>query len=146
MSAFIVSDNHINVIVSYFIGDSLEDGLWCETLGQYHYLTQDNAGYVAGVLMAENVRSVNNRYDEQQSSRFKFIYLPRTKELWSVGEIAKAIDCLEYQSCESADYYQTPAYGLLCAMRKHLLKQVAESEGVDLWEITELKTEVAGAL
>lgn len=142
MSAFIVGDDHLNVLVSYFVDYRSLHGLWCKISGEFTYLTEENASDFAYQLHRENVRSVNDRYIEDGSDElYQFKYLPQVNDLYSVAEIAGALDCLEYQSCERDDYHGSDAWLNLCNMRKHLLKKVAERElGEDtVWEIDEVK-------
>ena len=138
MSAYRVSDYHLNIIVSYFTQQTTHTGnLWLEVNGEYQYLTIQTAPEVAKILMDENKRSLANRYPnapEMQGRPYQFNYLPEAK-YYSPAEIAKAIDCLEYQSCESDDYETTKAYHLLHLMRKGLLDEIADSEGVQAWEL-----------
>lgn len=140
MSAYLVSDNHLNVLVSYFTSSIHGSGLWCKVNGEYTYLTPDNAKYIAYELHKENCRSLDHRYDEHNvDENYQFKYV-RT-DAYSPLEIAGAIDCLEYQSCEREDYHQSEAYSLLCNMRKHLLREMAEKEfgNETTWEISEIK-------
>lgn len=143
MSAFIVNENHINVIVSYFVGSCYPYGLWAKINGEYQYLTRENAAGVAQTLYAQNVRSVDVRYSEENDSTHAFQYVPAAKMRFSIAQIAGALDCLEYQSCETDDYYQTEAYTILTAMRKHLLKQLQEREHADTWEIASPQPQAA---
>lgn len=137
MSAFIVSDEHINTIVSYFMDYRRDYRLWYSIGEQYGYMDEEAAPQVAHVLHSENVRSVNERYSETASDEtYQFKLNRQAKNQFTIGEIARAIDCLEYQSSESDDYYATDAYKIIRSMRKHLLNKIADREGVDLWEIT----------
>ena len=137
MSAFIVNENHVNVIVSYFVDPRPMYRLYAKIDGTYQYLTPENAAQVAQTLYAENVRSVDVRYSEENDSRYTFKYLPMAKLHFSIADIAGALDCLEYQSCETDDYYQTEAYQILTSMRKYLLKRLQERAESDTWEIIE---------
>ena len=143
MSAYIVSDNQINVIVSWFMDYRKDNQLWYELNGQYGYMDNEVAPVVAQVLYSQNVHSVNDRYTEQTGDEsYKFKPITNAKQAYSLAEIAGAIDGLEYQSCESDDYHQTDAYKLITSMRKHLLKKVQERDLGDntTWSINELKS------
>lgn len=143
MSAFLCDDNHFNVLVSYFIGQYRDDGLWIEINNDYGYLNKENAGAVATILWRENVRSLEGRYGDTPAdfSDYEFNYYSSVKQSYSIPEIAGAIDCLEYQSCESEDYYTTEAYQVLGKMRKHLLRQLQEeSDSDNTWELSRVKT------
>lgn len=146
MSAYIVSDNHINVIVSWFVDYRKDYQLWYELNGQYGYMGETEAQAVAECLYNQNVRSVNDRYSEQTGNEgFRFNYIRNAKQAYSLAEIAGAIDGLEYQSCESDDYHTTDAYKLITSMRKDLLKKVQERDLGDntTWSIDKLKNSVA---
>lgn len=145
MSAYIVSDNHISVLVSYFVGRTPHDGLWLEVNGKYQYLNGDNAAEVARILYAQNVRSVDVRYGEENPAYYAFRYVPRAKDMYSVAEIAGLIDCLEYQSCETRDYYATNAYHIVCLMRKALLHELQEALPERMWSLNEVRSSRAAA-
>lgn len=140
MSAFLCNNDHFNVVTSYFVGEYRDGGLWLEVNGEYGYLTKENAGAVATILRDENVRSLISRYGAQRTGiedySYEFNYEPRAKRNYTELEIAGAIDCLEYQSCESDDYYTTEAYKILCLMRKHLLNELQPENKT--WEIPEV--------
>lgn len=141
MSAYIVPEETINVIVSYFIDYTRDGGLWHVVNGDYRYLNQDNAHELAWQLYNQNVRSVNDRYNDNNSDEvYSFEYVPRAKQLYTMADIAKALDGLEYQSCESRDYHQTEAWANLNMMRKHLLSTLEGYEESDCWSIDHEQT------
>lgn len=144
MSAFLNNNEHFNVIASYFASRVHGQGLWYEVGDKYDYLTPDNAETVFWVLVNENTRSLQARYPQYpdmwaNAKNYKFRYIEGAKRLYSVGEMAKALDCLEYQSCEAEKHEQTEAYKLVQSMRKHLLTQLEDYEMADTWDITEVK-------
>lgn len=132
MSAYIMSDKDINDIVNYFVNSTASTQLWLRVNGDYEYLTRDNAEQVAGILYLENKRSVDHRYNE--TNDFDFTYKASYNTV-SDKEVAQLIDSLEYQSCETDDYYTTQAYKMLCNMRKNLLQRIfaEEVEYSSLW-------------
>lgn len=129
-----MNDDEINTIVSYFVQPMQHEGVWLKIGDEYNYLNADNSAKVAAILMAENVRSVNARYNDEGSNPYEFEYLPRARKL-PVGNIIGALDCLEYQSCETDDWHESNAWEIICSLRKHLLKVIAESEGTYTWGI-----------
>lgn len=138
MSAFIVDNNHINVIVSWFINPVSSQQAWIKVGDDYNHLTRENAAQVAQILMIQNVRSVDSRYKEENGYNYEFKYITNAKA-YSIGEIAMALDGLEYQSCETDDYYQTNAYEIIGMLRKCLLNTLYTKEGADTWAIHEVK-------
>lgn len=143
MSAYIVSDNHINVIASYFASPIHGNGLWSDVTGEWGYLTPDVAHLLAHVLHHENVRSVDHRYRENNGDEmYQFTYIRDAHSIYKPEEIAQALDGLEYQSCEREDYHQSEAWKYMNAMRKHLLREIADREipeDVSYWHIDEVK-------
>lgn len=136
MSAFIVDNDEINYIISYFIDPThaIDGGAWLKIGDHYEYLNASNSAEVAKILMDENIRSVNSRYRENTPSTYEFEYIPAARKR-PVGNIIGALDCLEYQSCETDDYHQSNAWEIMQGLRKHLLKMVAEKEGTYTWGI-----------
>lgn len=141
MSAFIMPEEELNTIVSYFIHARQTvhgEGAWLKIGERYNYLNTETAPEVAKILMDENIRSVRYRYgeDEQMSydSDYTFQYDP-TAHKRPVGNIIGALDCLEYQSCETDDYHQSNAWDIMNGLRKHLLKVIAEKEETYTWGI-----------
>lgn len=128
MSAFIVSDYHINALVS-----------WAADRHGYRAVTYYHAGRrrdireaparVASVLYAENVRSVNARYDEAERAdgfRFKRVATSRLK----AADIVNACNCLDYQSCETPDWRETEAFAIVDAIRDAAVRDLCESSSV----------------
>jgi hypothetical protein len=140
MSAFVVSRNHI-IYLSTF----------AKRTNVYPPKRPDGSSFdhdeAATLLWNENVRSVAYRYRESD-----FDNLPGTigdtsplpiETLWisnawewtpeTAGRVLAALDCLEYQSCETPDYETTPAYEYLCAIRREAIRRVNGYDGT--WEI-----------
>lgn len=103
MSAFIVSDNHIHAVVAaaahfdaYLPNLKLRDIDDRQKLGQ--------------ILVDANYESVNYRYKakyEPPVYRIRFTTPP------DPIQAIKAIDCLDYQSCEVPDWESTEAFKIL---------------------------------
>lgn len=134
MSAYIMRDDEINTIVSYFISDVHGYGAWVRVGDDYDHLTDDNAAQVAKILMDENTRSVNHRYNDSSSNPYEFKKDRKAKSL-PVGNIIGALDCLEYQSCETDDWKQSNAWEIITNLRKYLLVTMAEKDGTYTWGI-----------
>jgi len=116
MSAFIVSDTHINALVSYATG------------GGPFRVSDGNPQELGQMLVNENYRSVNYRYRERDEPH-TFRYRPYIKPLKPV-EVIKLCDCYDYQSCETDDYEKSEAYRLIQGIRSkalHLLPGYADA-------------------
>ena len=128
MSAFVVSDKHINTIVSFasLVGAGFNfDGRWNEVRG--------NEQRVASILYAANAYSVDVRYNEEtQLDDFQFRLEPSNH--WTHIQILKLIDCLEYQSCEFKDWDTSPAKNILDNMRQGVYRKMPGYEN-SKWDI-----------
>lgn len=146
MSAFLQSNDHFSVLASYFTDRVHDKGMWCKLGDNYTYLnTPEQAETVFWVLVNENTRSLEARYPQypdmwENAKSYKFKYMPNAKQLYSVGEIAKALDGYEYQACEADDHDKTEAYQLVQQMRKHLLTMLEDYEIADTWSIDQAKS------
>ena len=135
MSAYIVSDKTVSVIVKAFeiykveyyandFDDLIEDlGKRRLSLGQS--------------LVNQNYRSVNYRYREyDKPHKFKFtdINLMVNGKL-DTGLIVGCIDCYEYQACENDDYFQSKTHCSLRWLKDKILKQYIKQDGFEIsWD------------
>lgn len=132
MSAFICSDDHIKALAifaatrqhsSWRVDPRYIDGLPCPEACSIENLCRDElATLYAQVLLAENVRSVNHRYRESEHHSIKVSDSDCMKLQQKAVQILKMLDCLEYQSCETSNYYETVAHKLLSALRRAAIR------------------------
>jgi hypothetical protein len=142
MSAFEVSETHIDVLVSYALqrqgGDSLywyfdlqEDKLPGEALSSGDdYMTRlrasrrevnrDNAGYWGALLVAENKRSVNFRYDDDEIEE-PYQFTEYAGHFEPVAILA-ALNCYEYQSCEHPEWKVSEARAFCEALKARAIR------------------------
>ena len=153
MSAFEVDKTHIDVMVSAALqrihGDRLYwyHSLDAETVpgealpSQSDYLdrlkkarrevTPENAGMWGALLVAENRRSVNHRYNEDEIEE-PYEFTEYTGNFDAVKMLA-AIGCYEYQACEHDGWRTSEAYSFLGSLREAWCRRCDGYEGV--WEI-----------
>lgn len=136
MSAYIMNEDEINTIVSYFIDPNHihGEGAWLHIGDNYDYLNANNSAEVAKILMDANVKSVNERYNDDTVHEYEFEYLPQARKR-PIGNIIGALDCYEYQACEAGDWNESNALEIVQGLRKHLLKTIAEKDGTYTWGI-----------
>jgi hypothetical protein len=162
MSAFILGESHIHLLVNaglklpypgdklrWFVRDLTDDekqetyrrgAAWgpgaIEIYGQIRReLTEDNAGWIGAMLLAENARSVNHRYEEEEwESPYIFRPLPRTPDPVAV---LKALDCFEYQSCEHADWATSESRRFCDSLRRTAIRRLSGYEDAP-WEVRPL--------
>lgn len=114
MSAFIVSDDHITVMLQAARGRHPGDGhsyYWNDEMHPFN----GNEQAIGQKLLDENYRSVNYRYDEQEAPR---TYKPMpVLHQYKAVEILKLCNCYDYQACETPDYKTTEAHEIVDTLR-----------------------------
>ena len=154
MSAFEVSDTHIDALVSAALQGAAYGPLsWHhgdipgtapgEMLpGHEDYLAacqrtrrevnHENAGTWGATLLAENRRSVNHRYAEDEiEAPYVFTRIVGVNPV----AILKALSCYEYQSCEHPGWATSEAHSFCEALRVHMIGQLPGYADA-AWEIT----------
>lgn len=150
MSAYIVHAEHIRTLVwaglnytrpgshmTWHVEDP-ENAVSPETVehsfGQhYRRLTQETAETVGQVLLDENVRSVNHRYNEDEMHVYE--HATPADNRWTPVEILSAINCYAYQACETPEWNTSEANAIIEALRNTLIHTLpGYSDGP--WEIT----------
>lgn len=111
MSAYVHDDQHINAIVSavrlYEFPPVRINEIYCDVCILSH------AKLVVRILKAENIRSVNYRYHDNEPLYQGIEFEPDQKARLNLFGLHKAISSLDYQSCETEDWPGTFACGLL---------------------------------
>ena len=129
MSAFIVSEKHINTLVTWAAENGIEYK-GCAVKGH-------EQGFVS-MLLRENIRSVNYRYGESlKPSDFNIggvnIYRFQPAPLdpaeydddkHQLAQIVKACNGYDYQACETDDYFGTPTGVFVATMRDECLRRL----------------------
>lgn len=120
MSAFIVSDKHINTIVTWASMN------W---IGVDKFNSRGHEQAWATTLMRQNVRSVNYRYGENTDQRIRFEFTPidmtGTEMLL---QIFMACRCYRYQSCETDNYEDTLAGKFISNIMRFALTHLGMTE------------------
>lgn len=109
MSAYLVSKETIDAIVTFW------------KFGGYERHTDKEATQTGQMLWEENARSVNARYRENDPTphyQYKEKLVHNGKRLAPV-DIIKLVECWQYQTCETDNYRETPAWRL----SEHILSE-----------------------
>lgn len=132
MSAFLVTDAHINVMLSFAVQHRLTLPDPRHAAWEIEVANCANATLIGQALIRENLRSLASRYgtshgftpephsDEDYVQRYRFHpdYRLSTKGAgWAVA-IIKLTHCFDYQACETDDYASTPAAAISRALRE----------------------------
>jgi hypothetical protein len=136
MSAYTVTENHIIYLVAAALSRRIRRGChnrfsWVQV--KYpgdvtHHIIDagemETVAEFASELWQENVRSVNYRYQNDQADLTTYVIDPyKVDDLlhaWDFDplEVLKAIDCLEYQSCEHPEWEASKAWSFLNRLRR----------------------------
>jgi len=119
MSAFVVPARHIDYLLTKGLGPHVTRYgpiKWHVTDGEWKMLTRETATEVGRMLLAENQRSVNARYQREDAPPS---YTFRPYRDTTAVQCLKAIACYEYQACETdAGSRAKPTHSVRrCAMR-----------------------------
>lgn len=132
MSAWICNDSTIEIIVNGLahFGVNLNDRKHKTVLFPYYR----DYERVAQLLINQNYRSVNYRYDTKKKPR-KFEHVLREPLLvsfstpYSLYALYKSIACYEYQSCETPDYNKSDIHRALMALTSEITNRVFNAMG-----------------
>jgi hypothetical protein len=121
MSAFIVNNRTINAILQgknfgAYPGNALRY-MW---RGEGRSI-EGSVQKVGQVLVDENFRSVNFRYNEDQKPyAFRIIQ----DKSYTPVEVISMCDCYNYQSCEAPLWKETEAYAIVNALRERAIRNL----------------------
>lgn len=130
MSAFMVSDAHIDVLIDcakQFARASRHELRWhFGNPSTWNALRDgENETEVGRMLLGENARSVAHRYREAQDpAALTYVYHATGRAQYSPGEALKTLGCFSYQACECDDWAQTEAHAF-CEALKDMILHVA---------------------
>jgi hypothetical protein len=133
MSAFIVTDTHINALVRYASRHKITVAYGNPTM---RLNVSAHEQEVAQLLIDENIKSVNYRYSETETG---FIEYDRGAPILSAIEAIKAAQCLRYQSCEHSDYEDSIAFKLIEAIISDAIPRLEGYESAS-WGINDKVT------
>lgn len=125
MSAYVHDNEHIIAIVNGARRNKLES-VWIDDV-YCNVSIDEHAQLLCNILLGENIRSVNYRYDENDSLNPGIVFKQDKRRLSPIA-LCKAINSLDYQSCETPDWRETFACKLLENWTAQLLKLVGLSE------------------
>lgn len=127
MSAFIVDPEHIHVLiwaglrktpnhradlVWYYGNPTFQDRLDINTSNE-----------IGRKLLAENVASVNHRYNEDHPVP-DYTYRKPHHTTWSPGEILNALHAYEYQADEHSGWPDSSAHQFCRALERHIMRRI----------------------
>jgi hypothetical protein len=131
MSAFLCNDYHL----SYIVKAGIKYKAWLNFGGAYNYLTREKAQHVFEVLKRENMRSVRIRYNESAPAGYLGWFDPTIANIDPIQTL-KAINCLDYQSCEFGEWDTSLARKYLDGIASACIHELPGYEAAQ-WELQE---------
>ena len=124
MSAYIVSDAHINYLLTFMsANDSRYSGVYLDS--------------IANKLRAANYASVNYRYNEEDAApETGFSFYPGAREADPLV-VLKACACFDYQACEVPDYEKSEAAEIIQRIRMAAIHRLPGYDDAKGWSIEE---------
>lgn len=132
MSAFIVSDKLLNVILTMAVIKKASY-YWEGNIGRVD-ISRANASEIGQKLLDENFRSVNYRYRENDKAA-RFEYRAVRSDEYSAVDVLKAIDCLDYQSCETDNWSKSEAWAILDGIKNAMIRSLPGYEESRGWSL-----------
>lgn len=142
MSAFIVGHDHIDALMTYAVEKRIS--YWNPAAKTRITITAENAEEVGRILLHENEVSVRYRYSDcgpddlpgtigENAETYKFRRAPMLP--MRAVAVIKAVNCLEYQSCEHPGWESSLAWRICQDIKS---QSVHDLPGYDeaAWEIT----------
>lgn len=136
MSAYVVSQAHIDLLVSAAVTWRRLDFYNSPSLSGAPELSQTtNPDAIGAALWAENVRSVNYRYNSEEAET---VPAYTWRDLHPTGAplaliVLKACDCFDYQACETEDYESRWAARWIDQLRKQAISQLPGYDKAPGW-------------
>ena len=142
MSAHMVNDAHIDVMIDLTkqFRNRYATLAWRwgnppqrKTLSDYNSKTD-----LGRMLLAENTRSVGERYREGQSpAALLYTYRPTHKE-FTCAQALNTLSGYEYQACENDDYEQSEAFAFCFALRAFIVNVAVPTDNcIEAWSWTD---------
>lgn len=147
MSAFIVSHDHIDAIVTYAAFSRVS--FWNPEAKTRTEITMTNAEEIGRMLLHENERSVRGRYPDdgpgelpgtvgEDAATYRFRVWQRPLK---PVEVIKAVKCLEYQSCEHRGWESSLAWRICQSVKDHAINRLPGYDDA-AWEINRARQSV----
>jgi len=138
MSAWIVKDKTINIIVTHLAFDP--DGHWLKEKFKeagYDLDTEEGRWKLGCELFSLNMDSVNQRYGDNQAETFRKLDYQYEAIRKPKIHAFKSLHCWRYQSCEG-DVDQKELFKLMekveSSWASHIVSDLPEYDQADAWE------------
>lgn len=142
MSVFIVSPEHINVLLDAALRYTDEIGMTVYTSdGQALIVDRTNRDAVGQMLLETNAASAGARHEEAPEL-YIYSYATPVRFDWEAVDVLKAISCYEYQACEAPGWDASAAKAFCEGLRRAVIPALPGYDNAP-WEITTTSTPAA---
>jgi len=139
MSVFIVSPEHINVLLDAALRYTDEIGMTVYTTdGQALAIDRTNRDQVGQMLLDTNAASAGARHEETPEL-YIYSYTTPVRFDWEAVDVLKAISCYEYQACEAPGWERSAARAFCEGLRRAVTPALPGYTDAP-WEITTTST------
>jgi len=150
MSCFTLSNEHLNVLLfaathpeklnlNTPVNRALDSNVRYYTPdGDYREVTDTNAEEFGHMLREANLRSVNERYSNNEEFAYEHSLPKHTK--WTPFEIISAAHCYNYQSCEASNWETSEAKRFITVLIDRMIMLTAEYAHAGTWDIDSTTT------
>ena len=139
MSVFIVSPEHINVLLDAALRYTDEIGMTVYTTdGQALAIDRTNRDQVGQMLLDTNAASAGARHEETPEL-YIYSYTTPVRFDWEAVDVLKAISCYEYQACEAPGWDRSAARAFCEGLRRAVTPALPGYTDAP-WEITTTST------
>lgn len=124
MSAFLLEDSHFIELAAALTQSATHYDMAKFIADPDGFLPEAYCTKIANILKAENVRSIQARYGDEDDNEPPIVVgysRAMTRKVTNPVHIIKMCDCYDYQSCETDDYEQSIAYGLIRKLRREMI-------------------------
>lgn len=104
-----------------------------------NFLTRETASRVGAVLLAENVKSVNHRYsDDDPAPSYEFTRLRGNP---TPVQLLGMLHGYEYQACEHPDWRNSEAYAIVRRLERLAMRRLPGYDDAP-WTVSDSRTDV----
>lgn len=143
MSAYIEDKAHFDAILATVIDMGGDGASWYIEGKGRTYITRATATETGQILLTENIKSVQYRYSDDSidnlpgPSNLDPTYQYEPGRILTLPELFKALDGLEYQSCEHPGWDASEAYAIVNGIRDFAWCHLPGYEAADTWSISD---------
>lgn len=133
MSAYLVPQYHINALTSWAANRHGSNAVSYYWAGKRREVRNDERR-VASVLFAENVRSVNSRYQEADPAHgFAF---QRVVNVLNPIDVIKGCHGYSHQACEAEGWEESEAFAIIAGIEQSAIRALPGYEDSNAWCIS----------